>query len=275
MLTELHGKGGQVCEPARLQQLRCPLMIRSSSEDVITGEIVQVMRTINPRWWLADFLNAALGTNRFSQQVYRRLRIEPWVNQAPYPRELLPWKEGSTQVDAVFSWENPPTTVFIEAKYQSALSWKTSHSATSRKYPGDQLIRNIRVGLHQCGYFRAGQLFETQPRDFVVIVLSPMANHALVRRYRNAQRLRKAIPRSDLLVGLPALPFIGEISYSQIRTILRTRKRFMTRAEQVLAEDLDRYLQYKRAAMPLPAETRAPEHSLLWPQTPSPPVVEH
>jgi hypothetical protein len=88
MLTEMHGKGGRLCEQAASGQMRCPLLVRSTSEDVITGELVQVMRTINPRWWLADFLNTALGATRFHQQVYRGLRIEPWVNHCPYPEEL-------------------------------------------------------------------------------------------------------------------------------------------------------------------------------------------
>jgi len=246
VITEMHGKGGQVCKPARLQQLRCPLLIRSSSEDVITGEIVQVMRTINPRWWLPEFLNTAVGADRFHQQVYRWLRIEPWVNHAPYPRELLPWKEGSTQVDVEISWENPPTTVFIEAKYQAELSWKTSNSPGTSGYPGDQLIRNVRVGLHHCAYFRRRELFDVPVRDFVVVVLSPLANHPLVRRYRNERRLRTAIPRSDLLVGLPRPPFVGEISYAQLRAVLRRRYRFMTRGERVAADALDRYLQFKK-----------------------------
>jgi len=246
MLTEVHGKGGQICEPARLQQLRCPLIIRSTSEDVITGELVQVMRLINPRWWLPGFLNAAVGAERFRTQVFRDLRIEPWVNHPPYPRELLPWSEGSTQVDIEISWENPPTTVFIEAKYLSDLSWKTSNSTGSSTYPGDQLIRNVRVGLCRCGYFRGKELFETPLRDFVVVVLSPMANHALVRRYRSESNLRKAIPRSELIASLPRLPFVGEINYAQIRTVLQANKRFMTRAERVAAEELDGYLQFKK-----------------------------
>jgi len=246
VLTELHGKGGQVCEPARLQQLRCPLLIRSSSEDVITGELVQVMRTINPRWWLAEFLNTAVGADRFPVQVYRGLRIEPWINHVPYPKELLPWSEGSTQVDVEISWENPPTTVFIEAKYQAELSWKTSNSGTSRTYPGDQLIRNIRVGLHHCGYFRGNQLFEWGPRDLAVIVLSPFAKHSLVHRYRSVPTLQKSIPRSELLVGLPRTPFVGEIGYTEIRAIFRNKSRFVTRAERVVVEALDRYLQIKK-----------------------------
>jgi hypothetical protein len=250
MLTEMHGKGGRLCEQAASGQMRCPLLIRSTSEDVITGELVQVMQTINPRWWLADFLNTALGVKRFQQQVYRRLRIEPWVNHRPYPEELLPWKEGSTQVDIEISWENPPTTVFIEAKYQAELSWKTSNSGGQKKYPGDQLIRNIRVGLHHCGYFQQDALFESAQRDFVVIVLSPHAEHGLVRRYGSEKALRKAIPKSDRLVGLPARPFVGEIGYGQIREVLRRRERFQNRAERALVEDLQRYLAFKKGAAP-------------------------
>lgn len=103
MLTELYGKGGCLCGPAREGKLRCPLIVRPTSEDVITGELAQALRILNPRWWLLDILNEALGAPRFRRQVYRRFRIEPWVNQPRYPRELLPYDEGSTQVDAVFT----------------------------------------------------------------------------------------------------------------------------------------------------------------------------
>ena len=250
MLTEMHGKGGRLCEQAASGQMRCPLLIRSTSEDVITGELVQVMRTINPRWWLADFLNTALGAKRFHQQVYRRLRIEPWVNHRPYPEELLPWKEGSTQVDIEISWENPPTTVFIEAKYQAELSWKTSNSGGQKKYPGDQLIRNIRVGLHHCGYFAGKELFETVPRDFVAILLAPRTENPLVLRYRREEKLRRAIPHSERLAALPRGPFVGEIGYGQIRDVLRSRRRFLTRAERGGVEGLDQYLGFKKRQMP-------------------------
>lgn len=40
MLTELHGKAGTFCEPAKQGKLRCPLLVRSTSEDVITGQLV-------------------------------------------------------------------------------------------------------------------------------------------------------------------------------------------------------------------------------------------
>jgi hypothetical protein len=252
MLTELHGKGGCLCEPARRGELRCPLVVRPTAEDVITGHVVRTLRTLNPRWWLPDLLNRALAANRFGQQCYRRLRIDPWVNQARYPRDLLPYDEGSTQVDCVITWENPPTTAFVEAKYGSDLSAGVANGDQSRGHPTDQLIRNIRVGLYACGYFRGNALFDSRPRDFVCILFVPVKGHPLVRRYRDEERLRAGIPYSHRLTGLPRLPFVGEADYADVAGVLRRRSRFLTRAERHLAEELATYLDFKRGRLGAP-----------------------
>jgi len=94
MLTELLGKGGRICRQAMEGEQRCPLMVRPTSEDVVTGHLCQVLRVLDSRWWLPDLLNVALGTSRFPRQSHRRLRIQPWDNRPRYPRELLPWNEG-------------------------------------------------------------------------------------------------------------------------------------------------------------------------------------
>jgi hypothetical protein len=206
MLTELHGKAGRICQSALEGKLRCPLIVRPTSEDVITGHLAQVLRVLNPRWWLPDLLNLALGESRFHRQVFRRLKIEPWKNRPRYPRELLPWEEGSTQVDLVFSWENPPTTVYVEMKYGSDLSFTTAGNNGRGGFPSDQLIRNARVGLLECGWFNTGSLFDLPPRDFVLILCSPAKGHCLVHKYRDSKRLLRAIPHSDRLQGLPAAP---------------------------------------------------------------------
>ena len=57
MLTELHNKGGRVCREARKGNIRCPLIVRPTSEDVITGHMAQAFRVLNPRWFLPDILN--------------------------------------------------------------------------------------------------------------------------------------------------------------------------------------------------------------------------
>lgn len=250
MLTELHRKGGCLCQPARDGKLRCPLIVRPSSEDVITGHLVHAWRVIDPRWWLPDLLNEALDVHAFRPQVFRGLRIEPWVNMPAYPRELLPWDEGSTQVDVTITWENPPTTVYLEMKYGSDLSATTSRNHGQYGFPADQLSRNARVGLLDCGYFRVRRLFGGSRRDFLLLVVSPERGQPLVTSYRDPVRLRAAIPHSDLIPRLPRLPFVGELGYIDIARTLRRHRRWFTPPERVLADQVAEYLEFKLATRP-------------------------
>ena len=259
MLTELRGKGGNLCSHARSGEIRCPLIVRPTSEDVITGNIFQSLGYINPRWWLPDLLNAGLGASRFRRQFHRDFKIRLWQNQPCYPRELLPWYEGSTQVDALISFENPPTTIYIEAKYGSALSASVTGDDGQSGYPSDQLIRNIRVGLLQSGCFDLGEeLFDQTPRDFVVLVLAPFKGHPLVERYRDVQNLRTSIPHSDRLIGLPQAPFVGEIDYDDIQSILANQARWMSTPERRVVADLTEYLEFKRSNLPNKTSLKSP-----------------
>jgi len=245
MLTEICGKGGKVCGEAKKGNLRCPLIVRPTSEDVMTGHMFQVLRALNPRWWLPDLLNLALRARRFRRQVYRNLQIDLWMNFPRYPRELLPWDEGSTQVDVVIRWENPPTTVFVEMKYLADLSPRTTRGDGSQGFPSDQLIRNARVGLLDCGWFRREELLSTSPRDFVLVVVGPTRGNELVQEYRNQEQLLAAIPHSDRLQGLPASPFLGELALADVVHVLRRQRGWFTAPERRMADDLVDYLVYK------------------------------
>lgn len=258
MLTELLGKGGRVCQPAREGKLQCPLIVRPSSEDVITGHLFQTLKVLNPHWWLPDLLNQALGARRFRRQVFRKFEIHLWRNRPYFPRELLPWPEGSTQVDATLTWENPPTSVFCEMKYGSDFSPKTSGDDGTHGYSSDQLLRNIRVGLWECGYAEVERLFLLNRRDFLCIAIGPEKGHPLVAKYRDTQQLLAAIPHQCRIRQLPPLPFVGELSYGDIVEVLRTQRRWFGRAERLLLDILTDYLEFKLANRPRndPSEQR-------------------
>jgi hypothetical protein len=217
---------------------------------------------------LADLLNTALAAPRFRRQVCRRLRIDLWKNRPHYPRELLPWPEGSTQVDATITWENPATTVLSEVKYGSDLAATTARATAEHGYPANQLIRNLRVGLRECGYFDRGELFQLRPRDFVLVLLAPEPGHPLIAQYRDPQQLRAAIPHSHRLQRLPRWPFLGELSYRALSALLRHQWRWFTRPERSLVDLLITYLDWKRAhapkkvlgASPATEGDRAPRH---------------
>jgi hypothetical protein len=252
MLVELHGKAGTVCNDAKQGKIRCPLIVRPTSEDQITGEIFQTLRAINPRYWLPQLLNRSLGAPWFQQQIFRKLEIELWVNQPCFPAGLLPWKEGSTQVDVVISWENPPTTVFIEMKYGAKLSPSTTHGQAQVKYPSDQLIRNIRVGLWRTGWIQEPKLWNHLKRDFVVIVNSPLRGSDLVQSYRNRDHLIKSLPCREFLSGLPAHDIVGELGYGDIASVLAENRNRLTLPERILVDDLSRYLKFKLKMLGMP-----------------------
>ena len=241
MLAEILGKGGKVCVHAAEGTIRCPLLVRPTSEDVITGHVMQVLGVINPRWWLPGLLNSGLGTEKFRQQVYRQLNIKLWENRPSLPSECLPYPEGSTQVDAVVRWENPATTVYLEFKYLSPLANSTSHGPQQ-----DQLLRNIRVGLHECGHYSAPSLFPAPPRRFMLLVITPERGQSLVQQYRQPARLAERLAETPLKPVLPAAPFVGELDYHDLRQILQRNAPYMQRAERLLATELCEYLEFKR-----------------------------
>lgn len=245
MLVELGGKGGRVCQPALDGTLRCPLIIRPNSEDAITGNLCGVLQAIQPRHWLPHFLNHALRAKRFRSQVYRNLKIELWQRQPVMPAHLVPWKEGSTEVDVVITWENPPTTVFLEMKYKSELSATTTHHVGRNGFPADQLVRNARVGLYRNGWYAEPRLFEMPSRDFVLLLVSPTPQQKLVEQYRDPAYLRQSIPQGHLLERLPQLPFMGQINYQDIIHLLSKQSRHLVRSERILVTQLVKYLQFK------------------------------
>lgn len=249
MLVELGGKAGKLCQQAQEGKLRCPLIVRQNSEDVVTGNVLAVLKVLQPRWVIPDLLNAALGAKRFDRQFFRHFRIDLWQNRPFFPVELLGWREGSSQIEVTLRWENPPTTAFMEWKYEAELSPDTAHGDPQGRYPSDQLIRNIRVGLLECGWYQTEQLFNTVPRDFVQLLVAPKKGNPLVARYRDQDRLLAAIPHNDRLRGLPCGPFVGELSYRDIIDILGRQRRFLTAPERRLIDLLTRYLEQKLAEL--------------------------
>jgi hypothetical protein len=253
MLTELRGKAGRICQPALGGALRCPLIVRPTSEDVVTGNLFGTLGAIAPRRWLPQLLNRGLKADRFRTQVYRNFRIELWQRQPAMPKHLVHWEEGRTEVDVILSWENPATTVFIEMKFRSELSATTTHNVGREGFPADQLIRNARIGLRQTHWYQESRLFHMPRRDFVLLLINATGHHPLVDSYRDPQRLRKSIPKSYLLQELPPLPFIGCLGYGDVVAVLEQQRRWMLRPEQLLVDQLTEYLNYKAHQVDLPA----------------------
>jgi hypothetical protein len=44
-LVELNGKAGRLCPKAQAGEIRCPCIVRTTSEDVLTGEVFGALST--------------------------------------------------------------------------------------------------------------------------------------------------------------------------------------------------------------------------------------
>ena len=133
--VELHKKGGKLCEKAKSGELHCPLIVRPTSEDVIVGNVFGTLKHILPHLWLNPLLNKAIdgdfNSKRFRQVWFKNFSLRFWERQAAIPYEILGFKEGRTEPDIIIEWENPATTIWIEAKWNSPMARGRSEEHTS------------------------------------------------------------------------------------------------------------------------------------------------
>ena len=166
MEVELNGKAGRVCQHALDGTIRCPCIVRTTSEDVVVGNVFGMLKHIRPHLWLTPLLNAAYDTDRYRQVWYKNLSVRFWERQERFPPELLSFKEGRTEPDIIIGWDNPPTTLWIEAKWGSPVAQHTSGDRTN-----DQVVRGIRTLLHATGHISQTELIPVPRRRAMWLAL--------------------------------------------------------------------------------------------------------
>ena len=240
VLVELNGKAGRLCTQALSGELRCPCIVRTTSEDVLTGEVFGALQHIRPHLWLGPLINLGTGSTVRHPVWYKDLSIRLWERQERFPPELLNFREGQSEPDVVIEWENPPTTVFIEAKYTSPLAAATTHSDQN-----DQVLRGIRTLLARTGHIRSPRLFGRPKRRPMWLALLAYKPEPLVDRYRNAaslaSRLSGVVEPSDL----PTHPFVGTITWSDTVRVLADRISHLTTTELSIQRTLAQYVEHK------------------------------
>ena len=238
--VELANKGGQVCKHAKAANgIKCPLIVRPTSEDVITGSVFGLLKHIRPHLWVGPLLNLGLGTARFRQVWYKDFQIHFWKKVEPFPPELLDFKEGRTEVDVQLSFENPPTTVWIEAKYLSPLAKGTANSDT------DQALRGIRTLLAATGHITTPKLFPRPKRNAIWLALLVAKPEPIVDQYRDQPHLMTAIGRPEAITSFPPTPFVGTITWDDVRAVLKTSQSTMIPIERSISLSVDTYLDLK------------------------------
>lgn len=237
IIYELHkNRGKTVCPPNYTRKNSCPLILRSTSEDILTANVFGILKNLDPQIWLKKFLAEALKQD-FSCAPLENLSFDFW--KRIYPPGNMPYKEGLSEVDLLISFDN--TVILLEAKYLAPLSKNTTHCRTR-----NQLIRYIDIAINH-------YLYDAEnPKDvYFVVLTSTKMKPWLIRYYRNPHRIFNEVTRSSMFADyLQAFEIIckriGWINWETIRAILETSKNYFQEiAERKFIGDLIQYLNHK------------------------------
>jgi hypothetical protein len=239
MILELEGRGrkaGHVCAPDYRRGRGCPLIVRETSEDVLTANVFGVLRNLPPRLWLRPLLNSAFRTSRFSSISMRALDISFW--QRVSPPSLRTHEEGWTEVDVLIRFGDE--VVFVECKYRAGLSPGTKYDPQR-----NQLIRLVDCAWH---YAIEGMCFPRRPPHILVIGTEREPPN-LVTHYQESGALLEAIkpspPPTLEAQARVAAQRVGYASWGGLGQLIQQHVAKGTGVEQRFLGDVVRYIERK------------------------------
>jgi hypothetical protein len=236
LVVELYGKAGKVCEPSYRRGVNCPLIARTTSEDLLVGTVFGVLRRMRPVLWLRPMLTQAFAVRRFVTCPMRDLDVRFWPSLPPPSARAH--NEGMSEPDLVLQFGR--ALVLVEAKYNSDLSARTTHDANR-----DQLLRLIDVAYHAT---RAEQFATLRREPWVLVIGIPTESPRLLSAYQNRDRLHDALgpARSDV-ADIAALMHqrLGYVSWSSVADVLRAAGGRARGLEQALLRDLVEYIEHR------------------------------
>ena len=245
MEVELNGKGGQVCKHAKAGAIQCPLIVRPTSEDVVTGNVVGALQHVRPHLWLNAMLNIAIDgddrSGRFSQVWFRDFKVKLWCRQPQFPPEMLSFPEGRSEPDVIIEWENPPTSVWIEAKWLSPMATRTNGSARN-----DQVVRGVRTLMVDTGHIRPSRLFHAPRRRAVWIALVVSPEDDVLQNYDGSRQIMSVV--SDQIGGTGDAvtpPDYGVLTWRDLAEVARSPRRWAVVAERSMLRQVASYLDHK------------------------------
>ncbi|MBM4307608.1 MAG: hypothetical protein FJ123_12845 [Deltaproteobacteria bacterium] len=259
-----------------VRKSNCPLIVRTTSEDLLTANVFGILKNLDPTIWLRSFLGEAIKGKDFSRHTFGRQVPLPALlageghnkNEISSPGSLglcLPavgragelhnlsfefWKryrppvnrkyrEGISEVDVTISYKDG--IIFIEAKYLAPVSLRTSNEPRR-----DQVIRYRDLAAY---HFLNHP--DTVKEFYFVLIMDTEKPPWVLTRYQHDQNLIKGLTppglfRPPVATGKLLSKNIGWLTWKQLRKILElVREQFRDEVERKFVDDLIVYLDYK------------------------------
>jgi hypothetical protein len=240
-------KAGHVCDRSYRNGPGCPLIMRGTSEDVMTATVFGVLRRLRPSLWLRPLLNEAFRTKKFRSCSLAGLGFSFWAPVAPPASRAC--TEGFTEVDLLIRARD--LAILIEAKYRSPIAARTTHD-----HRRDQVIRLLDVAFEMT---RASHLFTRSP--YVLVLGSSMDEPDLVRRYRDPTTVEEALDHRRRYADHRATARllsrrVGYASWSDLAALIERQMLRANRTERPFMSDVVEYVQAKMATLHVTSAAR-------------------
>jgi hypothetical protein len=229
--------GKRVCPPNYVRKSNCPLIVRTTSEDLLTANVFGILKNLDPKIWLTKFLGEAIKGRDFSRHTFENLSFAFWKRYRPPANRKF--REGTSEVDVTISYKDG--IIFIEAKYLAPVNLRTTSDPRR-----DQIIRYLDLA----SYHYLNHPDRVKEFYFVLIIDTEKPPWILT-RYKSPRNLAKGLTPHGLFpvnedIGSLLSKGIGWLSWSQVKKILEVNKlQFRTPVERRFVEDLIVYLDYK------------------------------
>ncbi len=229
--------GKKVCPPNYVRKSNCPLIVRTTSEDLLTANVFGILKNLDPTIWLRKFLGEAIKGKDFSRHTFENLSFAFWKRYRPPLNRK--YREGISEVDVTISYKHG--IIFIEAKYLAPVNLRTTSDPRR-----DQIIRYLDLAAyHYLNHPDGVKEF------YFVLIIDTEKPPWILTRYRYNYNLIKGLTSPGLFK--PPMDTshllskgIGWLSWSQLKEILEiTREQFRNQVERRFVEDLILYLDYK------------------------------
>lgn len=240
-------KAGHVCDRTYRNGPGCPLIVRRTSEDVLTANVFGILRRIRPSLWLRPLLNHAFRTKRFLSSSLAGLDFSFW--QPIPPPASRAHIEGSTEVDVMISARD--MVVFVEAKYRARLSIRTKHDDSR-----DQTIRLLDVAFE---WTTTGHIFTRRP--YLLVVGAAKTEPGVVSRYRDPAAVAHALGHRRRYADYKAVAKllsgrVGYVSWLDVANIIQEHSLRAMKTERLFLDDVVAYIRAKMSTVDLTSSAR-------------------
>ena len=232
MFERFKSVGKTPCPPGSIRATRCPLVINTDSEDILTDNVFSRLRYLNPSLWLLPLLGIAYN-RKFKAVDHRALKIEFWKKLPAPPGEHM---EGTAEVDILIKIKD---LIFLtECKYRSLVLSGSPHR--------NQVIRYLDAAI-----FNYWPDSNSKCEIFFLLLTDTSTEPDILSEYRNVRKIYDELTKVRFHVDYEKVSEmlarnIGWTTWGNLLRILESQDpKKLPLVESMIIADLVHFLRYK------------------------------